>query len=185
MTWSFPSLQPDAPWSLPRLRWSGESQRGAACEPAAAENDLGPALEHFARSDWCAAYHELRRLADRGVPEASRIASMMQARGTRLFGGSFVDFTTVERAQRRERRGAIHRSASGRIAFAALVFVVAGLTGAATILVARGNGPSTVAASPLVVAPPVPEFVKTVPEASDVLPAGEAAPEPDTVPYGG
>ena len=65
-------------------------------EETTTKDPLGPALGHFAKGNWAAAFHELKRMADAGHPQAARIALMMNAHGPRLFGGSFL-ITPVQR----------------------------------------------------------------------------------------
>ena len=66
---------------------------------AVAENDapgtpplgkaLDPAMAHYERCDWAQAYGALVPLADAGDPDAARIALLMRAHGSRLFGHTF------------------------------------------------------------------------------------------------
>ncbi len=78
------------------LVWPGRSMSRVVPDDSGGNDDLGPAFERFADGEWAAAFHTLTRLADLGNRDASRIALMMEARGPRLFGQSFV----VGRAQR-------------------------------------------------------------------------------------
>jgi hypothetical protein len=64
----------------------------------APEPSFDEAMQHYAKQDFRAAFHTLASLADGGHPDAARIALMMRAHGTRLFGHAF----TVD-AQRRAR----------------------------------------------------------------------------------
>ena len=50
---------------------------------------LDQALEHYERCDWPHAYSALVPLADAGDREAARIALLMRAHGSRLFGHTF------------------------------------------------------------------------------------------------
>jgi hypothetical protein len=168
MAWSFPSLQSDARWSLPRLRCLDDSQDGVAGAPTAADDDFGPAFDHFARGDWTAAVRELRRLAERGVPEAARIASMMEARGARLLGGSIIGFRTVDRPS--PKPGPTPSvPARARVALAGAALVVAGFAFAVTVLVERPEPQTTVAQAALLPRPATSTFVRSVPEFANVL----------------
>ena len=169
-------------WWFFSLRRDG-SGIGAAREETLADDDLGPTFEHFARGDWSAAYRELGRLAERGVPQAARIASMMQARGTRLFGGSFAHRRTVDRPAPK-RIPATDAPVRTRVAVAGVALVVAGVASAFTILVDRAE-PSSTGARAALPAPAASTFLKSVPDAMDVLPPGDDAPQADLSTYGG
>jgi hypothetical protein len=184
MTWSFPSLQSDARCAPSRLRCLDGSENDAAGVPIAAADDLGPAFEDFARGDWTAAVRELRRLGERGVPEAARIASMMEARGRRLLGGSFIGFRTVEPSTPKP-EAAPSAPARARVAVAGAALVVAGFASAVTILVERAEPPPTSANAAPPSAPAAPAFVRSVPEAADVLRDSNDAPQADLLTYGG
>jgi hypothetical protein len=68
--------------------------------PALAESDtprtppvgsgLEQAMEHYERCGWAQAYGALVPLADAGDREAARIALLMRAHGSRLFGHTFA-----------------------------------------------------------------------------------------------
>ena len=55
-----------------------------------ASNDLARAMANYERCDWVQAFNDLALLADAGNAEAARIALLMRAHGTRLFGHHFV-----------------------------------------------------------------------------------------------
>jgi hypothetical protein len=67
--------------------------------PAAADGDatrtppigsaLDDAMAHYERCDWAQAYGALVPLADAGDRDAARIALLMRAHGSRLFGHTF------------------------------------------------------------------------------------------------
>jgi hypothetical protein len=82
-----------AAWLLPL---GAGAQATAAADVQAAPFDA--ALVHLERCQWPQAFAQLAELADTGHPEAARIALLMHAHGTRLFGGSFK-----VQAPRRER----------------------------------------------------------------------------------
>jgi hypothetical protein len=190
------ALGPRLRWSLPRLRWSARAQPRAARESPTADDDLGPALAHFARSDWSAAYRELRRLVARGVAQAARIASMMQAHGTRLFGGAFADAAAHERppAERDAAAATTSRRSIGarganqgtvRLALVGSVLVIAGVAAVGSAVVHRTERPATNVAATPAPAPATPALERSVPEASDVLQGVEPAPQADLMTYGG
>ena len=72
----------------------------AALEPPtpSAEVRFEAAMIEMERCHWPAAFERLAELADSGHGQAARIALLMQAHGTRLFGGSF----RAEPARRRQ-----------------------------------------------------------------------------------
>ena len=53
-------------------------------------SNLEVAMAHFDRCEWVEAFNELAPLADAGNAQAARIALMMRAHGSRLFGHHFV-----------------------------------------------------------------------------------------------
>ncbi|MEO6746431.1 MAG: hypothetical protein ABIN08_18275 [Caldimonas sp.] len=59
-------------------------------KPPTSSSDLKRAMKHYERCKWVEAFDELIPLADAGGAEAARIALMMRAHGSRLFGHHFV-----------------------------------------------------------------------------------------------
>lgn len=59
------------------------------------------ALQLLERSLWHESFRQLAELADAGHPQAARIALLMVARGSVLFGGSFIASEPQRRAWRR------------------------------------------------------------------------------------
>ena len=89
-------------------RWAGWSavlglsaplalaQPSAEVEASTVHFDL--AMQHLERCQWSLAFQRFAALADAGHDQAARIALLMQAHGTRLFGGRYA-----ADASRRER----------------------------------------------------------------------------------
>ncbi len=86
----------ERPGAVRSLAQTGPRETAKEEDSTKEEDGLGPAFERFAQGDWAAAFDELKRLADAGMPQAVRIALLMNAHGPRLFGGCFV----VAQAQR-------------------------------------------------------------------------------------
>ena len=63
------------------------AQPVAAAEDSAVHFDV--ALQHLERCQWPLAYQQFAVLADAGHGQAARIALLMQALGTRVFGGRY------------------------------------------------------------------------------------------------
>ena len=65
------------------------AQASEAPVESPAAGSLEQAMSHYERCDWERAYDALASLADAGDPEGARLALLMRAHGTRLFGHVF------------------------------------------------------------------------------------------------
>jgi hypothetical protein len=72
------------------LVWPAPTRAGELPSAPAAHSDLARAMASYERCDWVQAFNDLAILADAGNAEAARIALLMRAHGTRLFGQHFV-----------------------------------------------------------------------------------------------
>jgi hypothetical protein len=72
------------------LSWPAPTQAEELSSGPTASNDLARAMASYERCDWVQAFNDLAHLADAGNAEAARIALLMRAHGTRLFGHHFV-----------------------------------------------------------------------------------------------
>jgi hypothetical protein len=79
-----------APSVLLALVWPARTRAEGPPSASVASKDLARAMANYERCDWVQAFNDLALLADSGDAEAARIALMMRAHGTRLFGQHFV-----------------------------------------------------------------------------------------------
>ena len=70
--------------------WPASTQAAELPKAPAPSNDLARAMASYERCDWVQAFSDLALLADEGNAEAARIALLMRAHGTRLFGHHFA-----------------------------------------------------------------------------------------------
>ncbi len=61
----------------------------SAERPASVASEFDQAMTWYEKQQFALAYAAMAGLADDGHPEAARIALLMRAHGTRLFGGSY------------------------------------------------------------------------------------------------
>jgi hypothetical protein len=67
----------------------GPRVAASAAGPAPVPTAFDQAMMLYQKQHFAQAYAALARLADDGHPEAARIALLMRAHGTRLFGGTY------------------------------------------------------------------------------------------------